>query len=128
MRGDVPAVVPAGVFEPKMPENGEIVAYEIINGDKRIFLTGSFRDTPSVTYPENVDLLVLANGGSVFVPEKSAAFIEKYRPKAILVDHFDNAFPPVTRNVSVKRLQRTIARNHPEIRFIVPEICREITV
>ena len=112
----------------KMPENGEIVAYEITNGDKRIFLTGSFRDTPSVTYPENVDLLVLANGGSVFVPEKSAAFIEKYRPKAILVDHFDDAFPPVTRNVSVKRLQQTVARNHPEIRFIVPEICREITV
>lgn len=112
----------------KMPENGEIVAYEILHGGKRVFLTGSFRDTPSIAYPENVDLFVLANGGSVFVPEKTAGFIDKYRPKAILVDHFDNAFPPVTRTVSVKRLQKTVAKHHPDIRFIVPEICKEIEI
>ena len=112
----------------KMPENGEIVAYEILHGGKRIFLTGSFRDTPSVEYPRDVDLLVLANGGSVFVPEKTAGFIAKYKPKAILVDHFDNAFPPVTRTVSVNRLRKKVAKNHPDIRFIVPEICKEIEI
>ncbi len=112
----------------KMPEAHEIVAYEITHGGKKLFLTGSFRDTPSVEYPKDVDLLVLANGGSVFVPEKTKGFIDKYTPKAILVDHFDNAFPPVTRNVSVKRLKRTVAKAHPEIRFIVPEICKEIEI
>ena len=112
----------------KMPEGHEIVAYEITNGGKKIFLTGSFRDTPSIEYPRDIDLLVLANGGSVFVPEKTAGFIAKYKPKAILVDHFDNAFPPVTRTVSVKRLQKKVAKNHPDIRFIVPEICKEIEV
>jgi len=110
----------------KMPENGEIVAYEITHGGKTIFLTGSFRDTPEITYPGNVDLLILANGGSVFVPEKTAGFLKKYKPKAVLVDHFDNAFPPVTRTVSVKRLQKRIAKNHPAMRFIVPEICTPI--
>ena len=110
----------------KMPENGEIVAYEISNGGKRIFLTGSFRDTPEIEYPKDVDLLILANGGSVFVPEKTKGFLDKYTPQAILVDHFDNAFPPVTRNVSVERLRKTVAKNHPEIDFIVPEILKEI--
>ena len=105
----------------KFPENREIVAYEIEHGGKRVFLTGSFRDTPDIAYPSSVDLLILANGGSVFVPEKTAGFISKYTPKAILVDHFDNAFPPVTRNVSVKRLEKTVKKNHPGIRFIVPE-------
>ncbi len=112
----------------KMPENKEIVAYEIIHEGKRIFLTGSFRDSPEVEYPKNVDLFVLANGGSVFVPEKSADFIAKYQPKAILVDHFDNAFPPVTRTVSVKRLQKTVKKNHPNILFIVPEVGKEIEI
>lgn len=112
----------------KMPENGEIVAFEITHGEKRIFLTGSFRDTPEIDYPKDVDLLVLANGGSVFVPEKTKGFLRKYTPKAILVDHFDDAFPPVTRNVSVKRLRRTVKKNHPEIRFIVPEIGKEIEI
>ena len=112
----------------KMPENGEIVAYEIENEGKRIFLTGSFREYPGIEYPKDVDLCVLANGGSVFVPEITAHFIETYKPKRILVDHFDNAFPPVTRNVSVKRFQRKVNREHPEIEFIVPEICKSIEI
>ena len=124
----LPRLLKLAYLNRKMPEKGEIVAYEIARGEKRIFLTGSFRDTPGVSYPKNVDLLVLANGGSVFMPEKSAGFLEKYQPKAVLVDHFDNAFPPVTRTVSVKRLQKTIAKNHPEMRFIVPEICKAIEV
>ena len=110
----------------KMPEGGEIVAYEIEAEDKKIFLTGSFREYPGEVYPKDVDLFILANGGSVFVPEKVKGFIDKYTPKRILVDHFDNAFPPVTRTVSVKRLQKTVVGNHPEIEFIVPTVCEPI--
>ena len=110
----------------KMPEGGEIVAYEIEAEGKKIFLTGSFREYPGEEYPKDVDLFILANGGSVFVPEKVKGFIDKYRPKKILVDHFDNAFPPVTRTVSVKRLQKTVEARHPEIEFIVPQVCQPI--
>ena len=110
----------------KMPEGGEIVAYEIEAEGKKIFLTGSFREHPDEVYPENVDLFILANGGSIFVPEKTKDFIDRYLPKKILVDHFDNAFPPVTRTVSVKRLRKTIEAAHPDIEFIVPEVCKAI--
>ncbi len=110
----------------KMPEGGEIVAYEIEAHGKKIFLTGSFREHPDEVYPEDVDLLILANGGSVFVPEKTKDFIDRYRPKKIFVDHFDDAFPPLTRNVSVERLKRMTEKNHPEIEFIVPEICKSV--
>ena len=106
----------------KMPEGGEIVAYEIEAEGKKIFLTGSFREYPG----KDIDLFVLANGGSIFVPEKAKGFIDKYRPKKILVDHFDNAFPPVTRNVSVKRLKKTVEKNHPDITFIIPAVCSPI--
>ncbi len=109
-----------------MPEGGEIVAYEIEAHGKRIFLTGSFREYPAELYPEDVDLLILAHGGSVFVPEKTKGFIDRYHPKRIFVDHFDDAFPPLTRAVSVKRLKRTVKKNHPEIEFIVPEICESV--
>lgn len=110
----------------KMPEGGEIVAYEIEAEGKKIFLTGSFREYPGEQYSDDIDLLILANGGSIFVPEKTKAFIDKYRPKKIFVDHFDNAFPPVTRTVSVSRLEKNIKKRHPEIEFIVPEICKSI--
>ena len=112
----------------KMPEGGEIVAYEIENGGKRVFLTGSFREYPETEYPYDVDLFVLANGGSIFVPGKTKGFIDRYRPKRIMVDHFDNAFPPVTRTVSVEKLRRKINTEHPEIEFIKPEICETVEV
>lgn len=110
----------------KMPEGGEIVAYEIEAEGKKIFLTGSFREHPDEEYPNDIDLLILANGGSVFVPEKTKDFIDKYRPKKIFVDHFDDTFPPLTRNVSVQRLKKMTEENHPEIEFIVPEICKAV--
>lgn len=110
----------------KMPEGGEIVAFEIEAHGKKIFLTGSFREYPEEVYPDDIDLLILANGGSIFVPEKTKAFIDRYRPKKIFVDHFDDAFPPLTRNVSVERLRKTTKKNHPEIEFIVPEICKAV--
>lgn len=60
------------------------------------------------------------------MPEKTKGFIKRYHPKKIFVDHFDNAFPPVTRTVSVKRLRNTIKKNHPEIEFIISEICKAV--
>lgn len=110
----------------KMPAGGEFVAYEIESGGKKIFLTGSFREHPAEQYLEDVDLFILANGGSVFIPEKTKGFIDRYRPRKILVNHFDDAFPPLTRPVSVKRLKNTVKRNHPEIEFIIPEICKAV--
>lgn len=112
----------------KMPEGGEIVAYEIESEGKKIFLTGSFREYPGEVYPYDIDLLILANGGSIFVPEKTRGFIDKYKPKKIMVDHFDNAFPPVTRQVSVERLRKKTKKNHPDIEFIVPEICKSVEI
>lgn len=110
----------------QMPQGGEIVAFEIEAHGKKIFLTGSFRDTPKAVYPKDIDLLILANGGSVFVPEKTKSFIDKYHPKKIFVDHFDDAFPPLTRDMSVERLRKTVKKNHPDIEFIIPEICKAV--
>lgn len=110
----------------KMPEGGEIVAFEIEAEGKKIFLTGSFREYPHEVYPDDIDLLILANGGSIFVPEKTKGFIDRYLPKKIMVDHFDDAFPPVTREVSVERLRKMIKENHPDIEFIIPEICKAV--
>ncbi len=110
----------------RMPMGGEIVAFEIEAEGKKIFLTGSFRDCPEKEFPKDIDMLILANGGSVFVPEKTKKFIAKYQPKKIFVDHFDDAFPPLTREVSVERLRRTVEKNHPQIEFIVPEICKAV--
>ena len=89
-----------------------------------MFVTGPVRAYTGEEHPKDADLFILANGGSVFVPEKVKGFVDKYHPRRILVDHFDNAFPPVTRTVSVKRLKRSVEKRHPDIEFIVPEACK----
>lgn len=122
----LPSLFRVAYLNHKMPEGGEIVAYEIEAEGKKVFLTGSFREYPGEVYPDDIDLLVLANGGSIFVPEKTKAFIDRYKPKKIFVDHFDNAFPPVTRTVNVERLRKMTKKNHPEIEFIIPEICKSV--
>ena len=122
----LPKLFKIAALNRKMPEGGEIVAYEIEAEGKKIFLTGSFREYPGEVYPDDIDLLILANGGSIFVPEKTKAFIDRYKPKKIFVDHFDNAFPPVTRTVSVERLRKMTKKNHPEIEFILPEFCKDV--
>ena len=124
----LPKLISQAKINRTMPEGGEIIAFEIEAHGKKIFLTGSFRDTPEIQYPTDIDVLILANGGSVFVPEKTKDFIAKYHPKKIFVDHFDNAFPPLTRNVSVERLRKTIRKNHPDIEFIKPEICKAVEI
>lgn len=107
-------------YNRSMPMNGEIMMYEIENEGKRILLTGSFGYFPDVEYPENPDLFILANGGSVLVPEVTSKFLSHVKPKKIMVDHFDDAFPPLTRPVSVARLERKVKNNLPQTEFIVP--------
>ena len=62
------------------------------------------------------------------MPEKTKAFIDRYKPKRIFVDHFDNAFPPVTRTVSVERLRKMTKKHHPETEFIIPQVCESIEI
>ncbi len=111
-----------------MPENHEIVIYDVENKGKHILITGSFGYAPDETYPENPDLFVLANGGSVLVPEISKKFIDQIKPKKILVDHFDDAFPPLTRRIDLTRLKNVIHKSHPEIEVIEPTECVPVAV
>ncbi len=124
----LPTGIKLAVYNRKMPLNNDIVMYDIENNGKHILLSGSFGYYKDVEYPKNPDMFILANGGSVFVPDITKDFIDMIKPKCVFVDHFDDAFPPVTRKVSVKRLTRTIIRNHPETKVIIPEEFVSVTV
>ncbi len=110
-------------YHKKMPMKKEIVMYDVENGGKHILLTGSFGYFHNIPYPHNPDAFILANGGNVFVPELTKGFIDHINPKKVIVDHFDDAFPPLTRPVDTKRLKHTIEKNHPDIEVIVPKEC-----
>lgn len=105
----------------RMPENNEIVMYKIENGGKSILLSGSFGTVDGVEYPKDCDLFVLANGGNLKISELTMPFIESTHPKCVLVDHFDDAFPPLTKRVPVEKFRDIMSKTHPEIGFIIPK-------
>lgn len=110
------------------PENDEIVIYEIENNGKRVLLTGSFGTVDGVEYPENPDVFVLAHGGSTAVPRLATPFIERIKPGLVVITHYDDAFPPVTKRINVEKCIDEFQKNHTGFKFKVPEAGRAFSI
>lgn len=102
-------------------ENGETLAYVMKAEEKTILLLGSLGMDPNAVYPGEVDLLILPFQGASDLVTPSLEIIEKIRPKRILVDHFDDTFPPISNTISLDQLKKRMAADHPDIEVIVPK-------
>lgn len=104
-----------------MNENDEIVLFEVENGGKRVLVMGSYGSDEEVEYPKDVDMFVMPFGGSPKIKNKAMPFINAIRPKCIMADHHDNAFPPLTRRMDVEGFAPVLYEKHPEIKYIIPD-------
>lgn len=102
-------------------EGGESVAFLIMAGGKKILLLGSLSVHPQETYPEDVDILILPYQGNNDLPARAKEVLARIRPKSVLLSHFDNAFPPMSRNVNLRPLKRMMDETYPGIRVVKPE-------
>lgn len=77
-------------------EKDETVLYRIEAEEKMIVLAGSLNLRHDVKYPTGADLLILPYCGweDIFTP--AVLIIERLKPKRVLLDHYDDTFPPVT--------------------------------
>ena len=101
-------------------EAGEIVAFDVHAEGREILILGSLALDPEETYPEGVDVLVLPYQGSNDLPARAREVLERLRPKAVLLSHFDNAFPPMSRDVDLRPLKKLIREEFPQIRVVRP--------
>lgn len=92
-----PQCTVSGLGAPRFPEKGETAAYQIEAEGKRILLLGSMELDPDTVYPENADLLILPYQGKENMAEAAMEIVERLKPARILLDHFDDAFPPYPR-------------------------------
>ncbi|MDO4489024.1 MAG: MBL fold metallo-hydrolase [Eubacteriales bacterium] len=114
--------VPGLFIENKIcKENDETLAYVIKAEGRTILLLGSIGLREGVDYPAGVDLLVLPFQGATDLITPAMGVIEKIRPGSILLDHFDDTFPPISNSVCVNEFKNRMALSHPEIKLIVPE-------
>ncbi len=103
-----------------LPENGEIVSFEIASEGKTVLLLGSYGFVPDETYAENADLMVFPFSGNSGVAQLAAPDLRRLRPKRLFFDHFDDAFPPLTKRMDVEGYLETLKKDLPGAEAIIP--------
>ncbi len=104
--------------------SGDIVAFEVKTQGKTILLFGSAGIDQSVNLPKDVDVLVWPYQGRTNMAKYSLPIIEKINPKVIVLDHFDDSFPPITGKVNTNKFVEFMKKKHPEIKVIVPKYAK----
>ena len=101
-------------------ENKETVCYGISCEGKQILLMGSLGLDPEEHYPLAPDLLIMPYQGNSNLPARAREVLERIRPKAVLLTHFDDAFPPVSTQVDLRGLRDMMNKNFPDIKVVRP--------
>lgn len=87
------------------PEGGETLLYEIEAGGRRVQLMGSMGMRDGVDYPEGADVLILPFQGTDNPSKTVAPIVERLRPRSILLDHYDDAFPPMSADIRTDKFE-----------------------
>lgn len=82
-------------------ENNEIVFYEIRAEGKRVQIIGSADLAADIEYPTEANVLILPHQGRSDIDSHNEAIIKKLKPKRVLLNHYDDAFPPVSELIPV---------------------------
>ena len=107
----------------KCKENNETVIYYINIERKKLLLMGSMALDEKTTYPKDIDYLILAYQGRSDLDKKINNIINRIKPKNIILSHFDDSFPPISKKVDINSLNYIIDKN---INLIVPEHDKKI--
>jgi len=106
-------------------EAGETVVYHIRTAGRSVLLMGSLNLDDGTAYPTGADLLILPYQGRSDVADYAMPFIERLQPKTILLDHFDDTFPPISSPVDTEPFLSLMRQNHPGIPVICPRASAE---
>ena len=101
-------------------EGGETLVYEIILKEFRIMILGSLNLDENTEYPKEPDLLIMPFQGRSDICTYAMQFIEKLMPKKIMLDHFDNSFPPISSEVKIAPFLENMKKVFPDIPVIIP--------
>lgn len=98
----------------------DIYALEISDGEKRVMVLGSAGMDENTVYPEGCDLFVFPYQGRARMHKYMLPFLERFRPEKVMIDHFDDAFPPFSHTVNVKRFQGAVKKRLPHAEALIP--------
>ena len=91
-------------------EAGEILFYEVTDGGCRLQIMGSLGLDDATEYPTGADWLILPYQGRSDLVKYALPMVERMAPKAVLLDHYDDAFPPMSSAIDTAAFEETVSR------------------
>lgn len=110
------------------PEGNETLAFQIDTADKRILVLGSLGLDKNVEYPKYVDMLILPYQGATDLVTPTLSIIEKIEPRTVLLDHFDDAFPPISSHIDTRLLKKALEEHFPDLPVVRPSAGKTVTL
>lgn len=99
---------------------GTPVAWLVRGGGRTALILGSMALRQDERYPLNVDALLLPLQGHSRVHEVGLDMVRALRPRRVVLHHFDDAFPPITRDEDTRAFTDVMAVALPEIPVVRP--------
>ena len=99
---------------------GNVLAYQIQAGDKTILHLGSLNLSNDEVYPEKVDVLTLPFQGRADVSVYALQLVQRIKPQALFLHHFDNTFPPISNNINYREFVKSVQQLFPDMNIIIP--------
>lgn len=90
------------------PERGETLLFDVECDGFRIQVMGSMGLDPQADYPTGADVLVLPYQGRSDLTTWALELVRRLAPKAVLLDHYDDTFPPITGEISLDGFAQTL--------------------
>ncbi|MDR0915946.1 MAG: MBL fold metallo-hydrolase [Oscillospiraceae bacterium] len=86
----------------EFPENDETVMFDVRAEDKRVVVMGSLALDADTVYETGADCLILPYQGYSDNLAAALPIVRRLAPKMVILDHFDDAFPPVSQEIDVE--------------------------
>lgn len=109
-------------------EGNETLTYLIETGGKKVLVLGSLALQETTEYPKYVDMLVLPYQGAADLVSAALPIIDRIEPRTVLLDHFDDAFPPISRHIDTKPLKKALTERYPELPVVKPTAGKAVTL
>lgn len=113
---------------PRYQRHQETLAYQIEAEGKVVLVLGSPELDYLTEYPKYVDMLVLPYQGSSTQITQTLSIIQAIEPRTIMLDHFDDAFPPVSAQMDTKPLKKLLDDWFPELPVVKPTAGKAVTL
>ncbi len=105
-----------------------ILGYSITADNRIVLIPGSLKFNPDTDYPMYPDMLVLPYQGGSDDDKDVISAIDRIEPRSVMLDMFDDFYPPLTHKTDTRNLYRVLTEKYPDLRVIKPTCGKTVTL